>query len=128
MGWKSCIFVVLCFPLSCYVFVLCFFLLFFVMFSPSLFKRLHLQWTNTYKHITTNNNNSKENIKNKHKPTKTTDLQKKKNRNLPARPLEIFICRGGSWAGNHVFLFVLCFPSSVYVLFLFLYVLFSVFA
>ena len=53
---------------------------------------------------TNTENNSKENINNN-----------RTNRHLPARPLEIFIFRGGSWAGNPVFLFVLCFSLSVYV-------------
>ena len=60
--------------------------------------------TNTYNNKR-NHNNSKEN------------KQTKKNINLPARPLEIFICRGGSWAGNTVFMLFCCFPLSCYVCF-----------
>ena len=79
MGWKSCIYVcfVLCFPSSFSVFclflsvVLCFRLVFL---SFCIYNR-----KNTYKHRK-QHKHSKENIKNR------------KNRNLPARPLEIFIC------------------------------------
>ena len=65
-----------------------------LMFSPSLFKRLHLQSNKT--HIKTTKTN---------RTTRRQTLTNRKNRNLPARPLEIFVCRGGSWAGYPVFLF-----------------------
>ena len=86
------------------------------MFSPSLFKLLHLQSNkHVYKH-NTKQKNSKENIK----------QTGKNNIHLPARPLEIFIFRGGSWAGNHVFqfLFKMFFFECLCFLFLCLFLFF----
>ena len=81
----------------CFCSVLFLFLFLNYMFSPRLFKFFHLQ--------------SKQHI---YKPKQTEQLEgkqqkNKQNRNLPARPLEIFIFRGGSWAGNALFRFFLVF-------------------
>ena len=88
--------------------------------SPSICKLLYSQSKNTY-----NNIKQTYKLKGKHKkkqliPTTTP----KNNRNLPARPLEIFIFRGGSWAGNPVFLFCLCFSLSCSLSCLFFFVCF----
>ena len=62
--------------------------------------------TNTY-----NNRN-----KQKHSKENGTNITRK-NINLPARPWEIFIFRGGSWAGYPVFLFFLECLCCLYVSF-----------
>ena len=97
-----CFFEFLCF------FVVCFFRFLLFSFLKTCFRLVFLSFciynrTNTYKNRN-QQNNSKDN-NNKQKQTQKT------KRNLPARPLEIFIFRGGSWAGNTVFLFF-CFSQS----------------
>ena len=89
---------------------MCFFVL---LFSPSLFKLLHLQSKTTHIKTKQKQKHSKEH----NKKTHTKNKQTKNNINLPARPLEIFIFRGGSWAGNPVFLFCLCCSLSLFLLF-----------
>ena len=98
VGWKSCISVVLYVSLSCYVFVV-FMSVVVCLFSPSIFKCLHLQ--------------SKKHIQQQKEKTLKENINIKKNRNLPARPLEICIFRRGSWAGNPVFLLLSVFLRVV---------------
>ena len=62
------------------------------------------------------NKKKKEKLKGKHKKKKHNLKEKKKH--LPARPLEIFIFRGGSRSGYPVFM---CFFVFRVVLFLFMF-------
>ena len=89
-----CCFLMFFFEYLCFVYVSFFFKKCFrlVFLSFCIYNR-----QNTYKNRT-QHKNSKENI--------TTNQTNINNRNLPARPLEIFIFRGGSWAGNPVFVVV----------------------
>ena len=89
-----------CCSLSFYVFLYVYFCCFYVL-ALSFLSFCIYNRKNTYKNIN-NKNNSKENIK---------------HRNLPARPLDIFIFRGGSWAGYPVFLFVFTFFLEFFCLF-----------
>ena len=111
---------VLCFPLSFSVFYyvsLCFFFLFFFMFSPSLFKLLHLQSKkNTYKNRT-QHKHSKENIKQTEKPK------------YPSQTLrDIYFSRRFVGWKSCISVFVYVFLRVVLFLCLFLSVLFYVFA
>ena len=107
---------VVCFPLSSYV--LCFLFL-YVFLCVLCFRLVFLSFcicnrkNNTYKH--------RKHINTQRKSYKTNQ---KNNRNLPARPLEIFIFRGDSWAGNPVFLFCLFFFECLCVLYVSLFVYF----
>ena len=100
--FSSAVYVVLCFPLSFYV-VCCCYMCFFDCKCKNI-KILGENSKTTERHRQQKHKNSKENINNK------TLKQNRKNTNLPARPLDKFIFRGGSWAGNHVFM---CFLFSL---------------
>ena len=70
------------------------FFLIFILFFNLCFRLVFLSFCiyNRPTHITQTN------IKTRRKTTK----QQNKNKNIPARPLDVFIFRGGSWAGGRV--------------------------
>ena len=113
-GLEILYFCFVCFSVSFYV--VCLFFIF--MFSPSLFKLLHLQSNNTYKNINKNITTWRK--------TKTNNKKQQKSPSRNLRDINLFFAVG-SRAGNHVFLFVLCFSLSFMFLFVSLYFLFVFF-
>ena len=114
VGWIYCIHVVFC--VSSSVYVVCYvYLCLCLMFSPSIFKLLHLRSNDTHKHIKQNITTLRTTEQHKTKPTQTETSQPEPERYL-------FVV--GSWAGYPVFLFVLLFLELFCLLFCFILLLF----